>query len=355
MSKQSSRRIHRISGSPARLTTLVGANELVAARAGLSTGDFAEFQINRFGLRLPEEFRPPPGGTLSPEAQAWVETNFGFGPQSRVAIDALDGIPYYEWEQMVLAPDLRPYVTSVQPNPLWAESAGPLGLRPGRPPIFDPATNPQTLFGLGQAPGGWPRVMTYLDWMRAQSAAGSLPYTTTELAGVERVTMLGGRPLYVPVGAPLVPDLLAEPPIEDRDISPAQEEGYLSWLRQTTGAPEALTGGSQASPASAADVSALLGHAAAEVREAGGRIVGLRISPGVGYVEARVDTPDAADAVVSSLVSISARIPPDFDLGIKLVVENASVDFAGRYDSLDLSPRVRLVIQNAAGLPLYFR
>jgi hypothetical protein len=324
---------------------------------------------------MPEDLRPGTmadlqSGTLSPEGQAWVQQQLGFGAGSAQARDVLaaHGIPYYEWEQLALAPDLRPYVTALEPNPIFGGVKTPIGVRPGIPPIYDPALNPQTLSALGEG-GAWGRVQTYFDWVAARSAAGELAFTPSEIGGAQRVTFLGGQPLFMPVGG--APVSVFQPPPEP-EVSPQALQQYLAWVSTRAAPPAGLmntlqvgaAGGAQPAPApgAAAEIGHRLGALAAQVRTQGARVTGLRLGPNTGFLEIHLDTTDHLYPVLETTAHGLVGASRDFGIGLSITIDAdpglygtlGGVEKLERMvQSLSLPAQLRLVIRAGDGRLLF--
>src|SRR5690606_6923114 len=144
-----------------------------------------------------------------------------------------------EWEQLMVAPSLRPYVTGSAPNPFAGPSASPpLSLPTGRLPPYHPALNPVTAYQLARAhPAGWQAFGSYSRWLRS-GAAGELGFTAGEDSGSGRLRLLGGMPLYIfPIAPPPTTYALPEP---EPEVTERESQAYAGWTRGRTGADAPL-------------------------------------------------------------------------------------------------------------------
>ncbi len=319
---------------------LVSANQLELIRKGMNPAAIAEFERSAFGARIPSPMRPTSAtaeGYLteaySTQVLAWVEKHLGIA--NPAAVRALEGIPYYEWEQLILAPSFRPYIVRSVPNPL-AESSGtsPLTISSsGRMPIYHPALNPQTVYHLAASqPGGWQSFAGYVRWLNA-GAAGELGFIPTEIAGFERMTLLGGGPLATPflpypysVGS--TPGFHAPSVSSSQNISERQFQGYLQWITQQEGnrliresAGEYV---GRAAPnrerLSLTQASQNISNIAARLRSLGASIEELRVGPRTVYLRARVPANvDAIRQMSMSIISLWTMRGEEINAGIDLV------------------------------------
>ena len=342
---------------------LVDANRMLVESAGRSVAEISAIERGMFGRVAPEHLRP---GTIPEyqfagnvgEARVWVEQQFGVQNRAALRVFRQEGTPFYEWEQLMLAPDLRPYVIGAGANPFAGPQSSPLLLSPGRTPIYHPALNPATAYGLARSfPGGWRAFQGYADWLRGGTGAAR-GFTAAEIAGFERMTVLGGGPLPTPWVAPWTGDA----PTTAAASAPSEQdiEGYMMWAAGAGGAEGELLGGgptagergvpgAQAAPSAQASTrSAAL---AAEARGMGAMVRALRIGPGLATMT--IVVPDS-QTVLRVLLRAVARhwegVAGEVRAAIEIVIEAESshpdaVDLADLDVDIDLPPGVRLILQ----------
>jgi hypothetical protein len=346
---------------------LVDANRMLVERAGQSVAEVSALERGMFGRVAPEPLRPATipeyqfAGDVG-EARVWVEQQFGVQNRSALGVFRQEGTPFYEWEQLMLAPDLRPYVTGASPNPFASPQANPLlPMSSGRGPFYHPALNPAAASGLARSfPEGWRAFQGYSTWLRGGTGAAR-GFTAGEIAGFERMTVLGGGPLATPWVAPWTAGsstIGTAPAPSDRDV-----EGYLAWASAAAGDRSELLGGAgRASPVSsagpAAEASARSAALAAEARGMGAMIRALRIGPGLATMT--IVVPDS-QTVLRALLQAVARhwdgVMGEVRVAIQIVIETDrsshpdEVDLADPGIDVDLPLGVRLILQRQASEP----
>jgi hypothetical protein len=347
---------------------LVDANRMLVERAGQSVAEVSAIDRGMFGRVAPEQLRPATlpeyrmAGDVG-EARVWVEQQFGVQNRAALGVFRQEGTPFYEWEQLMLAPDLRPYVTGAGANPFANPQTNPLlPLSSGRAPFYHPALNPAAASGLARSfPEGWQAFQGYSGWLRGGTGAAR-GFTPSEIAGFERMTVLGGGPLATPWVAPWTggaSTTSAAPAPSEREI-----EGYMLWAAAAgEGASELLGGGptaggrgmpgSQTGPS--AEASTRSAALAAEARGMGAMIRALRIGPGLATMT--IVVPDS-QTVLRALLQAVARhwegIAGEVRASIEIVIEADrsshpdEVDLADLGVDVDLPPGVRLILQRQA-------
>jgi hypothetical protein len=317
---------------------LIDVNRAVLASNGGRPGAFPEFSTNRYGLLLPEELRPAnsdmlrPGrgelySHLPPELRAWARANAGV---SNPAGEFLEGIAYGEWEQTILAPDLRPYVVEIRPNPVFEGARPDFIIRKPTASIYHPTLNPEALWDFGsRSAANAARVRDYLNWLAASSS--HTPLTPEQIAAGANLTYLGGKAPGLPLltfgddaGAPAPPK-----PVTERDI-----QDYTTWINDGTGQAmprdlvELIAGGSSAAqrcaPLAMTRAADDISQAAAKLAEAGYKVTELRAGPGLIAIEVHAPSAKETAAIVRKIVDNWSPYHPGMELGITVVAPGAS-------------------------------
>jgi hypothetical protein len=332
---------------------LVDVNRMVAASRGVNPAEVPELSASRYGLRLPDELRPtdlsiarptslfaPPYENLPPELRAWTGANIDI-PEGSPAVSALEGVPYLEWEQVLLASDLRPYVVAIRPNPTFSGTRAPINLTTSPGSIYHPALNPEALSGLARgSPEGLAGSTAYVEWLMGISRLepGTIPLSSSEILAGERFVYFGGTaPEFLfPSGSfgPAIAGLSAPEyrPSATREITNRDVAMYLAWIEQASGqplprdisrllAPPVIRG---APPLPAAMNSAMeaMSTSAAHLSGRGNRITGLRTAPNLITLEVHVGTPESVVPAIQTIISQWGRDGRDIEAGIAIVIDH---------------------------------
>lgn len=335
---------------------LVDKNLLLSQQAGVASAETSAMQRGIFRMRIPEHLRP---SATTPEAymaaadsravRAWVRANLEITDPAAARV--LEGMQPLEWEQLMMAPSLRPYITEIGPNPVAGSRAGaPLSIRPGRVPSYHPALNPRILSQLarGQA-GGWQQFSSYSQWMRG-GAGAQLGFTPGEIASAERLAVLGGTPgptasmFFAPTELPYLP--LPTQTMQPDMPQPTADElrGYANWIGDTTGVQSPLlqpgqppaTRGVQPRERGPVETSASISTIAARIRGIGGAVQQLRVSPGIVYLRAIIPANSSTVRnIVNDIVTLWQSMDASQQAGIELMVDSGLS--ATQSQSFDLS------------------
>ena len=366
---------------------LVDVNRHVLGLRGVDPAQFPEFSANRYGVSLPDELRPtdlnslrpqsiydPPHAHLPPELQAWVRANTAI-PENGPAASALEGVPFNEWEQVALAPDLRPYVVEIRPNPAFTGTRPPLSLRVGMGSPYSPSLNPLSLSDLARgSPQGLTGFTNYMDWLSSQTGlgAGRVPFSMGQVQGGGRLAYLGGiQPeLNFPFVLPQAQIATVLPPTSPpaREITNQDALAYLAWINGASGqtvSPEVTRllaqpnpRGLPASPDLMSNAVGAISTSASRLRQAGDRITRLRSGPGVISLEVHTAQVNQVSRVVNSILDEWGRDGRDIEAGIVIVVDEANPSAAAipsQMESVSLPRSFHVNVVNSGGISLYSR
>lgn len=365
---------------------LVDVNRQVLLSQGLNPGEFPEFELNRYGLQLPNELRPSdlntlrpqsifdsPHAHLPPELQAWVRANVAI-PENSPAMNALEGIPYSEWEQVALSPDLRPYVVEVRPNPSFTGSRPPINLQSVRPTVYHPTLNPESLSALARnTPQGLRGFTNYFDWLSAQSRLGStmVPLNTGQIQAGQRLAFLGGiQPEIAPpfimsfpsptYGISTQQGVSAQHEVSNRDML-----AYLAWINTASGQPippelqQFLARPEQQGvPVSSEQMNnavQTLSTSASRLRQSGDRITSLRSGPGVVSLEVHITSINRIYALVNSVLDEWGRNGRETEAGVVIIIDQTNLqnrDLSHQLSGVNLPSNFHVRIVDSSGVLL---
>ncbi|MBN1439692.1 MAG: hypothetical protein JW929_09805 [Anaerolineales bacterium] len=365
---------------------VIDINRTVAASRGLNPADVPELTANRYGMRLPSAMRPTdlsvtrpetlgaPHEHLPPALRAWAEANVDF-PAGSPAPAALEGVPYLEWEQVLMAADLRPFVVEIRPNPAFSGARPPLNLQAGAGSPFHPAMDPVALSALARtSPEGMRGFLASRDWLLALSrSGGGTPLTPSQILSGERFTYFGGRaPEFLfPLGAagPATAGLSlphaqpsSAPPASDRDMA-----AYVAWIQSASGQPlssdlarlltRPVERGAPPVPVAMQSAMRAISTSAATLSGMGRRVTGLRAAPNLVTLEVRVGRVDQVAPTIETIVTGWGREGRDVEAGVVIIVDSPPP--SGRDPSEAIGPltlprnlQVRILDPNGNEIPV---
>ena len=366
---------------------LMDVNKQMVRIKGLDPADFPELEVNRFGMQVSRDMLPddltklntespfdPVYENLSPELQQWVTRNVI--DMDSPLVKHLEGITVGEWEKTILAPDLKPYVVEVRPNPLYKGTPVELNVKPTKPSVYHPALNPESLWGIGSSsPKGFSSFKAQMDWYMTQAGgSGNFPLTLEEVMGGSRLSYLGGVqqelmwPFTFPNWTKARPRPDASSSSDASPLTPEEARDYMAWINAATqdsvsetllelAVPSEARKRGVPAPGVLSNATREMGVAAKDARQAGGKITGLRTAPGVVSLEAHAPTLDRLAPIVQAVTG-SWKGKGGVEAGVVIVLEGDTAkagDVSAKVKGITVPSGMKLRIVSAKGTLLYSR